>query len=273
MSDISIALVQVAVLVALGHRTGHRLLLAVAALAGGAGSLWLRHPDPMSASWIDIATTTAGIVVGTAMGWWAIRAREQRLSTSARQRELRSTAVERARALVRRRRWTRALAALAVVGAAGAALHHFERERVHAGFAALQARLGALVAPAPAATSPATHGTAGASSGAASGSAPGRTAGSAAGAPAGKAAGSTAGSTVGKAAGSTAGSATGKAVGSTTGRAAGAPSGGPTPVAGRTDGDALPGALRTAGAERPRGDLRHCLELAAAADVLRCAER
>jgi len=32
-------------------------------------------------------------------------------------------------------------------------------------------------------------------------------------------------------------------------------------------------ARRPAPAERPRGDMRHCLDQASAADVVRCAER
>jgi hypothetical protein len=166
MSDLSIALAQVAVLVAIGYCTGHRLLLAVVALAGAAGAMWLGHPAPMSAAWTDIATTTLGIAVGAVLGWWAIGAREKRLSTADRQRELLSTAAERARALARRRTRIRALAALDVAAVAGAALHHFEPERVHAGYAALQPRLAArvaLVAPAPAAKSPAVRASAGAS--------------------------------------------------------------------------------------------------------------
>jgi hypothetical protein len=204
MSDIPIALVQVAVLVALGHRTGHRLLLAVAALSGAAGSIWLRHPDPMSTALTDVATTTVGIVVGAALGWWAIRARERRLSASGRQRTLLSTAAERAREASRRRIRVRAMASLAAFAAAAAALHHFEHERMNALYAAVQARWVALVAPAPAAKAPAARGAAVASSGAPSGP---------------------------------------------------------------------PGARRTAVTEGPRGDLRHCLDLAGPSDVLRCAER
>jgi hypothetical protein len=229
MSDISIGLIQAALLLGIGHFSGSRPLLTVAAFAVAGATLAVGYPESLSRPWPELAASLVGIVAGAALGWAAIRAREKRLGTSVRQRAL--LAASRERAGGTRKGFVAGLAAVLLLAAGGAL--YVEDDTLRALRATAQ---GWLASPAPQA--PAARSAAGV-------------------APAGRAPSTVRAGDAGKA--------------MTAGHPAG-PTGADAAGAARRPAPEDPTHHRAA-AERPRGDLRHCLELPSASDVLRCAER
>jgi hypothetical protein len=96
MSDIAIGLIQAALLLAVGHFTGRRALLAAVAIAAAAASLAIGYPASLARPWPEIVAGGVGAVAGALVGWFAIRAREKRLSTSIRDRAVIAAARKRA---------------------------------------------------------------------------------------------------------------------------------------------------------------------------------
>jgi len=244
MSDILIALIEAGLLLAIGHASRRRVVLLLAALCVGCVAVLRAYPGVL----IDPAVLVAdavGIVAGTIVGWGAIRAHEARRDAGAGQYTGLAGAAQRERDEAARGRRVAAVLGLVALVAGGGALY-VERERIPAWRATLEAWMAPGASPASVSGRPAPGAASGASSGAASGASPA----SVAGRPAPGAASAAASAGAGSPGGSSAPSAAGRTA--------------------AADRPAMPGGAQS---ERARGDLRHCLELASQADVLRCASR
>jgi hypothetical protein len=236
MSDIPIALIEAGLLLAIGHASRRRVVLLLAALCVGCVAVLRAYPGVLTDPAL-LAADAVGIVAGTIVGWGAIRAHEARRDAGARQHKGLAGTAKRERDEAGWGRRVAAVLGLAALVAGGGALY-VERERIPAWRATLEAWMAPGASPASVAGRPAP----GAASGASPASVAGRPAPGAASAAASAGAGAPGGSSAPSAAGRTA----------------------------AADRPAMPGGAQS---ERARGDLRHCLELASQADVLRCASR